>query len=118
MKKRRMDMGKSITFHGQVITDKGILPDTSKIEAIVNMPRPEDVTGVRRFCGLVQYLTRFLPHMAETLQPLRHLTRKATKWCWSEECEKSFQAIKEQLTKASVLSYFDSNEEIVVQVDS
>ena len=118
LNEEKTDMGQSIVFHGHVITDKGILPDTSKVEAILNMPRPDDVTGVRRFCGLVQYMARFLPHMAETLQPLRNLTRKATKWCWSQDCEKSFQAIKEQLTKAPVLSYFDSNEEIVVQVDS
>ena len=84
-------MGQSIAFHGHVITDKGILPDTSKVEAILNMPRPDGVTGVRRFCGLVQYMARFLPHMAETLQALRSLTRKATKWYWSQECEKSFR---------------------------
>ena len=40
------------------------------------MPQPVDVQGVRRFCGMVQYLSKFIPHLADTLEPIRMLTRK------------------------------------------
>jgi len=118
LNEEKTDMGKSIIFHGHEVTSEGILPDVSKVEAILKMKRPEDVTGIRRFCGLVQYMARFLPNLADTLEPLRNLTRKSTEWKWTEDCEQSFQSIKEQLTKAPVLAYFDSNKDIVVQVDS
>ena len=56
---------------GHVISDKGISPDPSKVEAVVNVQIPSDVEGVRRFCGFVQYmyLSRFLPNLSEDLVP-------------------------------------------------
>ena len=45
---------------GHVISEKGISPDPSKVEAVVNMLIPSDVESVHRFCGFVQYLSRFL----------------------------------------------------------
>lgn len=42
------------------------------------MPAPTDVEGVRRLCGMAQYMARFLPNLAETLEPMRALTQKDT----------------------------------------
>lgn len=68
-------VGKEIIFHGHKVTSKGILPDSDKIEAVLQMKRPTDITEVRRFCGLVQYMSRFVPNLANTLEPIRNLTR-------------------------------------------
>ena len=37
---------------------------------------------------------------------------------WSKDCEKSFKKVKEQLTTAPVLTYFDRDKNLVLQVDS
>ena len=63
-------------LHGHVFTKYGVLPDPSKVEAILKMPEPQYVHGVRRFCGMVQYLSKFVPELAETASPLRTLTHK------------------------------------------
>lgn len=110
--------GKEITFHGHKITDKGVLPDNDKIEAVLKMKRPTDVTEVRRFCGLVQYMARFLPDLANTLEPIRKLTKNDVEWNWSSECEDAWNSVKTQITNAPILSYFDPDKELVVQVDS
>jgi hypothetical protein len=52
-------------------------------------------------------MSRFLPSLADTIQPIRALTRKEVEFVWTEECETAFQTIKEQITKAHVLKYFD-----------
>ena len=52
--------------------------DEAKVQAIHDMPAPTDVAGVKRICGMVQYLSRFLPDLAGTLEPIRPLTRKDT----------------------------------------
>lgn len=114
----KKDVGKEIKFHGHKITNEGILPDDEKIEAILKMKRPSDVTEVRRFSGLVQYMSRFLPDLAETLEPFRKLTRKDEEWNWTTQCEEAWKTLKAQLTKAPILSYFDPEKELVVQVDS
>ncbi|KAK3765192.1 hypothetical protein RRG08_051817 [Elysia crispata] len=42
-----------VTFMGQSISAKGVQPNTSKIEAILKMPAPQDIHDVRRFCGMI-----------------------------------------------------------------
>ena len=111
-------VGKEIIFHGHKVTDKGILPDSDKIEAVMQMKRPTDITEVRRFCGLVQYMSRFVPDLADTLEPIRNLTRNNIEWNWTNECEAAWNSVKCQLTKAPILSYFNPEKELVVQVDS
>ena len=49
-----------IKFMGHLISSKGVEADLSKIEAIAKMPSPTDVSGGKQFCGMVQYLRRFL----------------------------------------------------------
>ena len=115
----KMEVQKSqIRFHGHLFTDKGVKVDPSKIEAILEMPAPGDVPAVKRLCGMVQYMSRFLPNLAQELEPLHALTRKEADWHWSEACERALGTIKTKLTEAPVLSYFNVNKDVVLQVDS
>lgn len=75
------------------------------------MTQPGDDAGVRRFCGMVQYMARFLPGLSMTLEPLRKLNRKNTEFVWSPDCEQSFQEVKQKLTFAPILKYYDPNKE-------
>jgi hypothetical protein len=45
------------------------------------------------------------------------LTRKETKWEWTQECEESFQELKKRLTIASVLTLLSGTEGLVVYSD-
>ena len=66
-----------IQFMGHILTDQGILPDTGKVQAIVDMPFPDNVSAVRRLNGCISYLSRYIPHLADLTKPLRDLTHKA-----------------------------------------
>ena len=57
-------------------------PDPEKVAALLDMREPEDVPGVQRFVGMVQYLAKFLPALSGTIEPLRKLTHKDTPWSW------------------------------------
>ena len=48
---------------GDLITNKGIEADPQKVTAItkMHMPIPNDVSGVKRLCGMEQYLAKFRP---------------------------------------------------------
>lgn len=84
--KKKTSIGKSISFQKHEITSDGILSDQSKIDAILNMYTLEDVTDVQT-CGLVQRISRFLPYLADLLEPLRKLTRKNVSLKWDAGCE-------------------------------
>ncbi|KAL9970099.1 hypothetical protein ACROYT_G022422 [Oculina patagonica] len=107
-----------ITFHGHKITKDGVKVDEAKVQAIRDMPAPTDVAGVKRLCGMAQYMSRFLPDLAETLEPIRALTRKDTPFVWSTECESAFDRLKRNLSESPCLAYFDASKEVVIQVDS
>lgn len=95
---------KEIPFHGHKITSEGVKADDGKIKAIIDMPSPTDISGVKRFCGVVQSMAKFLPSLSTTLEPLRTLTRKDTPWAWTKKCEKAFTDVKKQLNAYSCSS--------------
>ena len=71
--------------------------DPSKVEAVIRMERPTDVTGVQRIMGTVGYLAKFLPRLSEVSQPLRQLTKKGTEFLWDEIHDRAFSRIKEMV---------------------
>ena len=73
-----------IIFHGHRMTKDGVKVDEAKVQAIRDMPAPTDVEGVKRLCGMAQYMAKFLPNLAATLEPIRALTRKETPFVWSK----------------------------------
>ena len=109
---------KSIKFLGHVIDSTGIRPDPSKVSAILEVPAPENVGDVRRFLGMVNQLSKFAPHLAETTQPLRELLVKGNAWIWEVAQRSAFAKVKETLTETPVLSLFDPNLETIVAADA
>ena len=88
-----------IIFHGHRITKDGVKIDEAKVQAIRDMPAPTDVEGVKRLCGTAQYMVKFLPNFATTLELIRALTRKDTPFVWSKECEDAFNTLKKNLSE-------------------
>ena len=82
------------------------------------MPAPTDVEGIRRICGMAQYMSRFIPDLAGTLEPIRALTRRDVPFVWSKECENAFDTLKRNLSESACLAYYDPSKELVIQVDS
>ncbi|MGR0227404.1 reverse transcriptase domain-containing protein, partial [Klebsiella pneumoniae] len=52
---------KQISFLGHVISAEGVRPDGKKVEAIGKMGMPNDVKGIRRLLGTLNYYRRFVP---------------------------------------------------------
>ena len=113
-----IEVHKETPYMGHLVTADGLRPDPEKIEAVHNMPKPDNVKAVRRFCGFVNYLAKFLPRLAEVLEPIQQLTRKDVPWQWQHECEAAFEKVKELVTEAPLLKYYNPGEELTVQCDA
>ena len=109
---------KEVTYMGHVFTDKGLKMDPEKAKAVQEMPRPTDVEAVHRLNGFVNYLSKFLPRLADSMEPIRRLTHKDADWVWSEDQEKAFAEVKRLVTDAPVLSYYDPKSELTIQCDA
>ena len=79
---------------GHLFTKQGLKIDPDKTKAVLEMPRPEDVGGVQRLNGFVNYLSKFLPRLADHMEPIRRLTRQDTECNWAEEQENAFREVK------------------------
>ena len=53
-----------IHFLGHIINKDGVKPDLPKVAAIVQMPQPTDVSELKRYLGMVNYLGRYLPNQS------------------------------------------------------
>ena len=109
---------KEVAFLGHVVSSHGISVDPAKIEAIQSWEQPKSVTEVRSFLGLAGYYRRFVEGFSRIATPLTQLTRKDTKFGWSEECEKSFQELKRRLISAPVLTIPSGSEGFVIYSDA
>ena len=109
---------KEITFLGHLITSDGLKIDPEKLEAVKKMPKPEDVEGVRRFCGFVNYLAKFLPKLSDILEPIRQLTRDDVPWIWAAAQDQAFKKVQQLVTEAPVLAFYDPSKELLIQCDA
>ena len=69
-------------FMGHVISEEGPKPDPAKMNAVEEMSpsQPTCKQGVLSILGLVNYLSRFLPRLADVALLLRDLTSKDAKF--------------------------------------
>ncbi|CAH1252634.1 RTL1 [Branchiostoma lanceolatum] len=107
-----------VPFHGHLITSQGLKLDPGKVAAIAKMPRPTDAQAVQRLIGFVTYLAKFLPKLSDVCEPLRKLTVKDSEFEWLDAHEKILETLKELVSTAPVLKYYDPTEELTLQTDA
>ena len=84
---------KKIVYMGlefQVKNDKVCYtPLKDKCEAIQNLDSPKTLKQTRAFCGMVSFLSSFLPSLRRLLIPIYDIQKKSKKFKWTDEAEKS-----------------------------
>ena len=78
-------------------------PLKDKCNAIRNLESPKTLRQTRAFCGMVNFLSSFLPNLRRLLILIYDLQKKAKKFKWTEEAEKAFNEIKKLLINPPVL---------------
>lgn len=107
-----------VTFLGHKVTDRGILPDDSKFEALKNYPKPNNVDEVRRFVAFCNYYRKFVPNFADIARPLNALLKKGVQFQWTDSQEQSFQQLKQTLMEPYILRYPDFSREFILTTDA
>lgn len=108
----------SVKYYGHIFTDKGLQPDPSKIQDILNIPTPINKKELQRFLGVVTYLSRFIPNLSDKSTYLRLLTQDKTEWNWSKNADKEFRKLKSIISNEKTLKYFDKNKPLIIECDS
>ena len=113
-----------IEFLGHIITEGGISPLPSKVEAILKFPEPSNIKQVQSFLGVLNFYRRFIPHCADILLPLTRLLKgqalKKPKQSIQlpPDAAAAFQKAKEALAEATMLSHPDDSCPIHLATDA
>ena len=107
----------SVEYLGHTLSAEGISKG-SKVEAVLKMAPPTDISSLKSFLGSVQFYGKFIPNLASMAEPLYRLTKKTTPWKWEEEEQATFEQLKNVLSSDQVLVHFDPNKTLVLAFDA
>ena len=105
-------------YLGLIVGTEGIKMDPSKVDAIKLWDTPTCVREVRSFIGFCNFYCQFIRDFSKIAGPLNLLTKKDTKFTWSNECKLAFKGLKQRVCKAPILIHFDPSKQCHVETDS
>jgi len=103
---------------GHVVCKQGLMVDPAKIVIIVNLTPPGFVKQLRMALGHIGYYRNFIKGYAQITAPLEKFLKKYTKYQWTEECQHSFDILKEKMVTTPILVFLDWKKEFHVHVDA
>lgn len=83
---------------GHIVSVEGIAIDPDKVTRILNLSKPDTVSGMRGFIGHINYYWHFIEFFAIICQPLTNLLKKpslhGSSLIWTEDCTFTFDELK------------------------
>lgn len=109
----------SVRMLGFVVNADGIMVDKAKLTNVESWPVPKTAKHIQQFMGLINYFREFVPMISTVAEPLTRLSHaKNVEELWSDEQDKSFNALKEILHSSMLLHYPDFTKEFFVASDA
>lgn len=111
----------TVKFLGFIVGSNSLRTDPDKIECMVNYPRPQTTTEVKRFVGLCSWYRRFLKDFSTLISPINDLLKGRKKnqpISWTDDAESSFIKIKELLVSAPILCQPDFSKRFTIHCDA
>lgn len=112
-----------VEFLGYLVSEHGISPLPSKVQAVSNYKLPTTVKELRRFLALINVYKRFISKAVDPQLELRKMipdNRKndTRKLQWSESGVLAFERCKKSLVDSVLLHYPDSNKPLALMIDA
>lgn len=111
-----------VVYMGVVVSYKTgrptMTPTKSKIDAITHINKLASVQDVRAFCGMVNFLSIFLPMVQKCLIPLYNLMKKNVDFVWTDAHQEAFDKIKDLITNSPILTMPNTTGEFTLESDT
>ena len=108
---------KEVKYVGHTFGSDGLKPSADRVQAILDMPLPQDRKSLQRFMGMVNYLNKFIPNLSSVSKPLRELLNHS-EWHWIKKQQEAYDILISLIVQTPVLKYFDINAAVTVSVDA
>jgi hypothetical protein len=107
-----------VEYLGNAIGRYGVRPRADRTEALRNWPRPENVSELRSFLGLIGFLRRYIRDFVQIAVCLNALLKKGATWQWGDAEEYAFEKLKSRCTDVPVLAIPRRNGKLVLRTDA
>ncbi|MEL7079444.1 MAG: RNase H-like domain-containing protein [Cyanobacteria bacterium J06582_2] len=108
----------TLSFLGYEISSDGVKPDPKHIEKLLQLQPPKDVKEVEAFIGLINYFGRMIPNYAAKTQCINELRQKDKQFNWTDECQKAFQSLVDELTNKPLVQPYSLDNEVTLTTDA
>ena len=82
------------------------------------MPKPRSAKEIKQFLGLTDYYRKFIPRFSDISRPLMKLLAQDCEFQWNNQCDISFQMLKDALCSAPILKYPDTSKSYTLYIDA
>lgn len=106
-----------VEYLGHVVSGRGVEPEPSKIQAMLQWPTPTSVKELRGFLGLTGFYRKFIKDYASIATPLTTLLCKDA-FEWTEASQAAFDKLKLAMTRAPILALPNFSKPFVVEIDA
>ena len=108
----------SVKYLGYIFNKDGVKADPEKMEALIKLPAPKDVKGVRTLMGCINYYRRFVKDFSKIANPINELLKKDEPFVWTERRQLALDTLKAALLKNAVLYAPDPNKPFILCLDA
>lgn len=108
----------TIEILGHVVSQQGIKMDPSNRKCIDEIQKPSCVKELKQFLGFAGYFQKFIYNFARIAIPLYNLTEKKKEFIWTDECDKSFNSLKNYLKNLPLLKFPKPNHPLHLYTDA
>lgn len=104
---------KSICLLGYVIENSTLKPDPSRLEPLLKLPVPQDISSLRRIIGMFAHYSRWIPKYSDKIRRLIDCKSFPV----PTDAAKMFNELKDDIAKA-LLWTVSGDEQLVIETDA
>ena len=109
---------RAIPWWGMIVSEEGLSPDPSKVEALKHMSRPATKDELKSFFCMIQSNKDFIENLTRKTTHMRKMLKKNATFKWNQKCQQEFEELKKSFTKDILLTHYDPRKKTTVYVDA
>lgn len=109
---------REVKFLGFMLSEKGHSPTHDRIETIMNFRKPETVSEVRSFLGMIIFVDRFIINRAEKTKHMRNIVQE-NNFVWNSELQEEFDELRRLfIHQIETLGFYNNKHKTELIVDA
>ena len=108
----------TLSFFGQIFSTEGTCLDPKRVKDLQNASEPQNASEMCSLLGMANYNRKYIKNFATITAPLLELNKKNVHFNWERKHSETFEKLKDELTLAPVIAYFDTKKETILTADA